>query len=86
MMITLIAVTVGVLLLNMPFGFWRAGVQKFTLPWILAVHLPIPFVVALRIVSGLGWSLASFPFVIGAYLTGQYLGGALHRSFLRRGR
>ena len=86
MMMTLIAVVVGVLLLNVPFGFWRAGVRKFSLPWILAVHLPIPFVVALRICSGLGWSLASFPFVIAAYLTGQYLGGALRRAFPARGR
>lgn len=86
MMMTLIAVAVGVLLLNVPFGFWRAGVRKFSLPWILAVHLPIPFVVAMRLLSGLGWSLASFPFVIAAYLTGQYLGAALRRAFPARGR
>ena len=77
----LFAVAAGVLVLNIPFGFWRAGVRKFSLPWILAVHLPIPFVVALRLFSGLGWSLASFPFVIAAYVTGQYLGGALRRAW-----
>jgi len=79
MWLVLMAVAVGVLVLNIPFGFWRAGVRKFSLPWILAVHLPIPLVVTLRVLSGLGWSLASFPFVIGAYLTGQYLGGVLWR-------
>lgn len=82
----LLIVMAGVLVLNIPFGFWRAGVRKFSLPWILAVHLPIPFVIALRLLSGLGWSLASFPFVIAAYLTGQYLGAALWRAFPARGR
>jgi len=84
MWLVLMAVAVGVLVLNIPFGFWRAGVRKFSLQWILAVHLPIPFVVTLRVCSGLGWSLASFPFVIAAYLTGQYLGGVLWRRSARR--
>ena len=83
MWLVLMAVAVGVLVLNIPFGYWRAGVRKFSLQWILAVHLPIPFVVTLRVFSGLGWSLASFPFVIAAYLTGQYLGGVLWRAFPR---
>jgi len=77
----LLMVTAGVLVLNIPFGFWRAGVRKFSLPWILAVHLPIPCVVTLRLLTGLGWSLASFPFVIAAYVTGQYLGGTLRRAW-----
>jgi hypothetical protein len=73
----IMVVAVGVLVLNIPFGFWRVGVRKFSVPWFLAVHLPIPCIVALRLYSGLGWSLASFPFVMGAYVTGQYLGGLL---------
>ncbi len=85
MMLTMFFVAMGVLVLNVPFGFWREGVRKFSLAWIFAVHLPIPFVVALRMSSGLGWSLHSFPFVIAAYMTGQYLGGALRRAWPRQG-
>jgi len=81
MILLLMVVAAGVLLLNIPFGFWRVGVRKFSLPWFLAVHLPIPLVVVLRLSTGLGWSVASFPIVIGAYVTGQYLGGALRRAF-----
>ena len=80
------AVAASVLVLNIPFGFWRAGVRKYSLPWMLAVHLPIPFVVALRIFSGLGWRPVSFPFVIAAYLSGQYLGAALRRAFPNLGK
>jgi len=86
MWLLLMVVAVGVLVLNIPFGFWRVGVRKFSLAWFLAVHLPIPCVVALRFHSGLGWNPISFPFVIAAYVTGQYLGGVLHRSFPNLGK
>lgn len=82
----LITVAAGVLVLNIPFGFWRVGVPKFSLPWFLAVHLPIPCVVALRLFSGLGWSLTTFPFMITAYFTGQYLGGVLRRALPNSGK
>ena len=74
------ALAVAVLVLNLPFGFWRAGVKKFTLPWFVAVHAPVPVVVLLRVISGLGWHLASFPVLVGAFFTGQFLGGAMRRG------
>jgi hypothetical protein len=64
-----------VFLLNLPFGFWRARVRKFSLQWILAVHVPVPFIIALRLISGLGFRLVTFPVMIGAYFLGQFLGG-----------
>ena len=70
-------VAAAVLLLNLPFGFWRAGTRRFSLPWVLAVHTPIPFVIALRLLSGLGWQLRTFPVMLGAFFTGQFLGGKL---------
>lgn len=66
-----------VLLLNLPFGFWRAGTTKFTWPWFLAVHAPVPLVVAVRLIAGLGWRLWTFPVLIGAFFAGQMLGGKL---------
>ncbi len=68
-----------VVLLNLPFGYWRASAKKFTRPWFLAVHIPVPFVIALRIASGLGWQPATFPIMIGAFFAGQYIGGIVHR-------
>jgi hypothetical protein len=81
---TLILVAFAVLALNLPFGFWREGVQTFSWTWLAAVHLPIPFVVALRLASGLGWRLHTFPVIVGAYLLGQHLGGRLRRRRLVR--
>jgi hypothetical protein len=73
----LAGVALTVLVINIPFGFWRAGVRKFSLPWFLAVHAPVPLVVALRILSGLGFSLATLPLMIAAYFGGQFVGGRI---------
>ncbi len=69
----------GVLLLNLPFGYWRAGVQKFSRPWFLAVHLPVPGVVALRLSCHLGWHPFTFIALVGAFFLGQLVGGLLRR-------
>lgn len=79
---TLWIVALLVVLLNLPFGFWRAGTRRFSWPWILAVHAPVPLVIGLRLASGLGWKAVTFPVMIGAFFTGQFLGGRLRR--LRR--
>jgi hypothetical protein len=73
-----------VYLLNIPFGYWRAGVRKFSWQWILAIHLPVPFVIALRIYSGLGWQFISFPVLIGAFFAGQFSGEMLAHLFNRK--
>ncbi len=66
-----------VFLLNLPFGYWRANEQKLSKRWFLAIHLPVPFTIALRIFSGLGWQFITFPIMIGAFFGGQYIGGKL---------
>jgi len=69
-----------VFLLNLPFGYWRARVKKFSTQWILAIHLPVPLVIACRIFSGLGWQLVTFPVMIGAFFGGQFVGGWINRD------
>jgi hypothetical protein len=75
----LATVALLVFLLNLPFGYWRARVPKFSWRWILAIHLPVPFVVALRVWSGLGWQWTSFPVLIAAFFFGQWAGARLGR-------
>ncbi len=65
-------------LINLPFGYWRANAGKFSRQWFLAVHLPVPLVIGLRIASGLGFQLATFPVMIAAFFLGQLAGGQLH--------
>ena len=75
----LLLVAASVLVVNLPFGFWRAGVPRFSRPWFVAVHLPVPLVILLRWASGLGFQLATFPVMVGAYFAGQLAGGMLRR-------
>ncbi len=70
-------VAIIVLLLNIPFGYWRANVEKFSRQWFLAVHIPVPFVIAVRIESGLGWAFYTFPVLLGSFFFGQATGGLL---------
>jgi len=74
-------VALSVFILNLPFGYWRANVKKLSFQWALAVHIPVPVVIALRIFSGLGFQLISYPILVGAFFTGQYLGGMLNRNW-----
>lgn len=75
---TLITVMIAVFVLNLPFGYWRSTTRKFSIAWILAVHLPVVGVIALRVFSGLGYDLSTYPLLIGAYFAGQYVGSRLH--------
>jgi hypothetical protein len=75
----LLSVALAVFLINLPFGYWRAHAARFSRQWMLAIHLPVPVVIALRVFSGLGWQLISFPVLIGAFFLGQWCGGKLNR-------
>jgi hypothetical protein len=44
----------AVVLLNLPFGYWRAGSARFSRAWFFAVHAPVPFVIAIRLLAHLG--------------------------------
>ncbi|HSQ78668.1 MAG TPA: hypothetical protein VLN91_07220 [Nitrospirota bacterium] len=74
----IVSVASIVFVLNLPFGYWRANVRKFSRPWFLSVHAPVPLVIALRVFSGLGWQLITFPIMIGAFFLGQVSGSGLH--------
>jgi hypothetical protein len=77
---TLLTVACLVFLLNIPFGYWRANVRKFSVAWFLSVHVPVPFVIALRLLSGMGFHLITFPIMIAAYFGGQFAGSRFYRS------
>jgi hypothetical protein len=47
--------------------------------WFLAVHLPVPLMIALRLLSGVGWQNITFPLFAGSFFVGQFLGGRLSR-------
>lgn len=66
-----------VLILNIPFGYWRANVNRFSLEWIFAIHIPVPLVIAFRLYMNLGWDFYTYPILISAFFIGQFIGGKL---------
>ena len=70
----LILVGLFIFLINLPFGFWRSKVKKFSVKWFIAIHASIPLVYAVRIYAGVSWEVSSFIILIGAYFLGQYVG------------
>ena len=73
----------GTLLLNLPFGYWREGVKKFSPAWFVAVHAAVPMIVLLRFGLGIEWQLINLPFMIAAYFGGQTIGAILRRRRAR---
>jgi hypothetical protein len=74
-----------VFLLNLLFGYWRASVRRRSPEWFLAALLPVPIIIALKIFSGLGFKLITFPVIIGAFFLGQFVGGRLRNIIQGRG-
>ena len=60
--------------LNLPFGYWRAGVRKFSPQWFVAVHAVVPIVIGMRYAAGLPFRWGLLPLFIAAYFGGQYVG------------
>lgn len=70
----LILISIIVFIINIPFGYWRANVKRFSLQWVLAVHLPVPVIILIRMVSEIGFEITSYIFIVFAYFLGQAAG------------
>ena len=70
-------VTAFTFALNVPFGWWRAGVRKFSVAWFVAIHAAVPIVVALRYALGLPFRWETLPLFVAAYFGGQFVGARL---------
>jgi hypothetical protein len=80
----LIFIAIIVYLLNIPFGYWRENVKKFSLQWALSIHLPIPVIIIIRIYSGIGFKFITYPVLVGAFILGQMTGALIYRRRVKR--
>ena len=67
-----------ILFINIPFGYWRANVNRFSAQWISAIHIPVLIVVLLRFYSDIGFEFYTYPLLIAAYFLGQFLGSKIY--------
>lgn len=76
-MITISELMLAVFLINLPFGYVRSNAVKFSRQWMMAVHIPVPFVFLLRIFSGFNWTV--IPLLVLSDIAGQIAGGKLRK-------
>ncbi len=60
--------------LNLPFGYWRGGVKKFSWQWFVAIHLPVVFLYFMRNWLDVERTWITLPILIVAFFTGQLAG------------
>jgi hypothetical protein len=80
---TLVFISILVLLFNIPFGYWRSNVPNFTLQWFLAIHIPVPLIVILRLLSGIGFAWYTYAFLVAAFFLGQKTGSVIMKKVHR---
>ena len=71
----LIALTI---VINIPLGYLRQAVEKFSFAWYFYIHISIPLIIYLRIKSGYSWKF--IPLTLGGALLGQIVGGRIRRK------
>lgn len=76
----------GTFLVNLPCGWWRAALRKFSPAWFVAIHAPVPVVIALRYALGLPFRWSMLPLFVAAYFGGQFVGSRLGLRHARAAR
>jgi hypothetical protein len=74
-MITVLLIMLLALGLNVPLGYLRSRTRKFSARWFLFVHLSIPIIIVVRVLSHTDFRF--IPLFILAAVAGQYLGGKI---------
>ncbi len=71
-LIGLIGIGIAAFILNFPFGMLRVKTRKYSLNWLLCIHLPVVPVVFLRMITGFNYKV--IPFTLIFSVLGQLLG------------
>ncbi len=82
-MLILLLISILVFVINIPFGYWRSNVKAYSLQWFLAIHIPVPFIIALRLVSEIGFAWYTYVFLVTAFLLGQKTGSVIMKRIHR---
>lgn len=75
--ILIIGLVILSLVISIPCGYIRQNYPKYSFMWFLLIHLPIPFIVLLRLKAGISWHF--IPLTLGGSVVGQVMGGVLSR-------
>lgn len=62
-------------LVNLPFGYARSKSKRYSLRWFLYIHIPIPLIVFIRIISHVEYKF--IPVFVIASIIGQIIGSKI---------
>jgi hypothetical protein len=81
-LVRIIVVLAAVLLVTLPFGFYRAYTRKLSLRWFLAIHVPVVLVFLIRFEAHLSYAFIPLTFLV--FAAAQILGGRIARWWIKR--
>jgi len=77
-----------VFFLAFPFGFWRVKSRFKSRDWMLAIHIPVVFIILLRIYNKLhfhiNFSWWSVLYNVIAFMSAQFLAGLIYKKFQKK--
>ena len=76
-LLTIVSLIILTFVVSVPCGYLRQNFKKYSFMWFLLIHLPIPFIVLLRLRAGLDWHV--IPLTLGGSVAGQIVGGIISR-------
>ncbi len=76
----LLLVAVLIFLINTFFGYWRSSTRRFSVQWLMAIHIPVALAIVARLLL-LEWDWATVPIFVAAFIAGQYAGSII-KSYL----
>ena len=74
---SIVGLTILAFVVSVPCGYLRQNYKKYSFMWFLLIHLPIPFIILLRVKAGVGWQV--IPLTLGGSVAGQIVGGIASR-------
>ncbi|HAK89586.1 MAG TPA: hypothetical protein DHV16_01780 [Nitrospiraceae bacterium] len=74
-MSSVLFITILTFVLHIPFGYFRSRAKKYSLKWFIYIHIPIPFIVLVRIITHTDYKF--IPLFVIAAVAGQFFGGKL---------
>jgi hypothetical protein len=72
--------TLFAFIINIPFGYWRANVTRFSFQFLLAIHLPVVLIILFRLFTGTGFEIMTLFFTVPAFFLGQLMGSKIYLS------
>ena len=75
--IPLLGTIILAFVISIPCGYLRQNFKKYSFMWFFLIHIPIPFIILLRVKAGVSWHF--IPLTLGGSIAGQIVGGIISR-------